>query len=194
MFIVLEGPDGAGTTLHTKLLTEKLLRNGRNVLFTAEPTSGSIGTWIRSELSKGSLPPSALQLLFCADRAEHVEKMILPALGNGADVVSDRYSLSTLAYGEATGVDRAWLKTINDGFRKPDITLVLLPSFAVCKERLMRRKEHDILEEEDLQKRVHSAYASLLDSDPTLVHIDSSGEKKSTSEHIWNTVRATLGL
>ncbi len=192
MFIVLEGPDGAGTTLHSKLLAEKLVSEGKKVILTAEPTDGSIGTWIRSELSKGSLPASALQLLFCADRAEHVQKVIEPALQEGTFVISDRYTLSTIAYGEIFGVDREWLKGINQAFRKPDLTILALPPISVCIERLNRREKRDMFEKEELQQKIHSAYKTLAAEDPSIKVIDTSGDKAAGAGMIWEVVRGML--
>jgi dTMP kinase len=192
MFIVLEGPDGAGTTLHSKLLAEKLIAEGHQVVLTAEPTDGSIGSWIRKELDRGALPASALQLLFCADRAEHVEKVIKPALAEGKFVVSDRYTLSTIAYGETFGVDRNWLKTINDAFPKPDVTILALPPISVCIERLNRRETRDMFEKEELQEKIHGAYKKLASELPEIHVVDTSGEKAAGASVIWDLVRDTL--
>lgn len=192
MFIVLEGPDGAGTTLHSKLLAEKFTAEGRDVVLTAEPTDGSIGSWIRQELSKGSLPASALQLLFCADRAEHIEKVIKPALESGKVVISDRYTLSTIAYGETFGVDREWLKSVNKAFIKPDVTILALPPISVCIERLNRREARDMFESEDLQQKIHSAYKTLASEDPSIKIVDTSGEKSAGAGMIWEIVSSML--
>lgn len=192
MFIVLEGPDGSGTTLHSKLLAEKFVAEGHQVVLTAEPTDGSIGSWIRQELSKGSLPASALQLLFCADRAEHVEKVIKPALAEGKVVISDRYTLSTIAYGETFGVDPQWLKKVNEGFPKPDLTLLALPPISVCIERLNRRETRDIFEQEDLQLKIHTAYKALAQEDASIKIVDTSGEKNVSATEIWGLVSATM--
>ena len=192
MFIVLEGPDGAGTTRQSEFLAKRMEAAGRKVFVTAEPTHGEIGAWIRSELKKGELPPEALQLLFCADRAEHIERVIKPAIERGEDVISDRYSLSTLAYGEASGVDRNWLAQINDHFLKPDLTFLLLPPLSVCMERLSRRSTADMFEKEEFQKKVHASYHSILKDNPGIHMIDSSGEKEATADLIWEIISGTL--
>ncbi len=196
MFIVLEGPDGAGTTLHSKLLAEKLVSEGKEVVLTAEPTGGSIGTWIRSHLGAESahspLSPQAIQLLFCADRAEHLQKVIEPALQEGKFVISDRYTLSTIAYGETFGVDRAWLKSVNEGFRKPDLTILALPPISVCIERLNRREKRDIFEKEELQQKIHAAYKTLATEDPSIQVVDTSGEKAVGAGVIWELVHGML--
>lgn len=197
MFIVFEGPDGAGTTLHSRLLAEKLISEGHRVILTAEPTDGPIGTWIRTNLRTESahspLSPQALQLLFCADRAEHIEKVIKPALAEGKIAISDRYTLSTIAYGGTFGVDREWLKKINEGFLKPDVTILALPSIAVCMERLGRREVRDMFEKEELQEKIHAAYRALAQEHASIAVVDTSGEKATAAEHIWNLVSGRIG-
>ena len=189
-FIVLEGPDGSGTTLHSRLLAERLQKEGVPVLVTAEPTDGPIGRFIRM-LLKGEerVPSSALQLLFTADRAWHVENVIRPALAEGKTVISDRYAPSTIAYGMALGLDQDWLKNLNKEFIQPDREIFALPPLAVCLERLGRREERDILEQENLQEKIHAAYAALAKEDRSIAVIDTSGAKEDVAEQILSAVR-----
>ena len=160
-FIVLEGPDGSGTTTHAALLAKNLQKNGIDTLLTAEPTNGPIGVFIRQELQKGALPPSALQLLFTADRAWHVDTVLQQALEAGKTVISDRYSLSTLIYGSALGLFRDWLENMNKYFIQPDVQIILLPSFETCFQRMSNRGAKDILESQDsLQRSVYDGYVA----------------------------------
>lgn len=158
-FIVLEGPDGSGTTTHASALADRLRNQGQDVLLTQEPTEGPIGVFIRKQLAEGTLPASALQMLFSADRAWHVESVVLPALEQGKTVVSDRYMLSTLLYGQALGLSIDWLESMNKNFIQPDYQILALPSFETCMRRLNKRPTKDILESQDsLQKRVYELY------------------------------------
>ena len=183
MFIVLEGPDGSGTTLHSGFLAENLRNKGEKVLLTAEPTDGPIGKHVRSILDGDSLPsPDAVQLLFCADRAQHVESLLQPAIDEGATIVCDRYSLSTIVYGAATGIDKQWLKQVNNAFPKPDLLFVLLPPFDVCMERIGRRNVNDQFEKQSLQRRVYDEYKNV--EDPTVIFIDSSKSKSAVAQEI----------
>lgn len=192
-FIVLEGPDGSGTTRHTEFLAENLRSAGLPVLVTKEPTDGQLGQTIRSLLQKeGSMAPETLQLLFCADRAEHVANVILPALEQGTTVISDRYTLSTLVYGAAMGVDDKWLEQVNNHFPKPDVTLVTLPPFEVCKERLGSRSYKDAFETELLQKRIYEGYRSR--EDTNTVFIDTSANKELVAQHVFDVVKERLSL
>lgn len=182
-FIVLEGPDGSGTTLHTAMLADRLRAKGIEVLQTCEPTSGPIGVFIREHLKKQTLPSNALQLLFTADRAWHLTNEVIPALERGSTVISDRYALSTVVYAEALGIDPIGLQQVNDRFVKPDVQLLLLPPFEVCQERLGKRIERDILEEDSLQKRVYEAYKKRAE-EQGIPLIDSSMNKETTADAI----------
>lgn len=183
-FIVFEGPDGSGTTRQCAFLVDKLRKSQKNVLLTAEPTESAIGQEVRGMLLRDTMPsPDAIQLLFCADRANHVSTVIDPALKKGQIIVSDRYALSTIVYGAAQGVDREWLEAINAKFPKPDLTFITLPPFEVCMERLQRREKRDQFEMENFQRRVYENYKSI--EDPYVIFVDTSGSKQSTAEFVW---------
>lgn len=187
MFIVLEGPDGSGTTLHSGFLAENLRNQGEKALLTAEPTDGPIGRHVRNILDGDSLPsPDAVQLLFCADRAEHVESVLQPAIEEGTTIVCDRYSLSTVVYGTATGIDKQWLKDVNSAFPKPDLLFILLPPFEVCMERIGRRDVNDQFEKQSLQRRVYDEYKNV--EDPNAIFIDTSKSKSAVAQEIMDHV------
>ncbi len=174
-FIVIEGPDGAGTTTHSKLLADTLNNNGHDVLLTAEPTDRIIGKFIREQLAQKSIPSAAaLQLLFCADRAAHIDLEIRPALAAGKTVICDRYAMSTLVYGEALGLDAEWLRTINAPFPKPDVLIVALPGIETCLQRLGNRSETDVFEKEQFQRTVYSLYEKATRSDVSAHVVDTS--------------------
>jgi dTMP kinase len=157
LFIVLEGIDGAGTTTQARLLVDWLQAAGRQVVLTAEPTHGPIGSTIR-QILRGRLMQSpagkplpveeeTMALLFAADRADHLRNTVLPALEAGAIVVSDRHYLSSLAY-QALGVDMEWVASLNSRFRRPDLTVMLDvdPQVSLCRKQAqglaVERYEH----------------------------------------------------
>ncbi|MDD5623242.1 MAG: dTMP kinase [Candidatus Peribacteraceae bacterium] len=184
-FIVLEGPDGAGTTKHSKLLADRLTREGRAVVLTFEPTDGPIGSEIRRDLhTHKPIDPLALQKRFCEDRAWHLREVIEPALARGETVISDRSFHSTIAYGEALGLPHETLRAMTKDFRRPDILLVLLPPFSVLGERMGKREAHDALEKRDLQKKVYAAYQRLAAEDPSAIVIDTSGPLEEAAERV----------
>lgn len=189
IFIVLEGPDGAGTTKHVKLLSDRLARQKVPVLCTFEPTDGPVGSAIRSDLHAGkSFSPLDLQKRFCADRDWHLSEVIEPALAKGTTVISDRYFHSTIAYGLALGVPRAQLDEMNKKFIRPDRTFFLLPPFKVLQERMSRRDHTDALEQEELQRKVYASYQMLAAEDPSIRIIDTSGDLEEVAERIYRAV------
>lgn len=186
-FIVLEGPDGAGTTRNSAALAEKLRLLGETVLLTSEPTDSPIGREIRSILKSDTMPSAdAVQLLFTADRANHVATVIEPALRRGETVVCDRYALSTIVYGSALGIDAQWLTAINAVFPQPDLTIITLPPLDVCMERIGRRAERDAFETENFQRRIFEGYRAV--EDPRTIFVDTSGEKEEVSECVLRQV------
>jgi dTMP kinase len=189
-FIVLEGPDGSGTTTHSSLLAEELRREGRDVLFTAEPTNSAIGFFIRKQLKAKAIDsPSALQLLFCADRAAHIETVIRPAIKAGKTVISDRYVISTLIYGEALGLDPEWLLHVNTPFLQPDVMMIALPAFEVCMQRIGQRSQLDIFENLPFQRKIYDLYQRALDDDKSIVHIDTGKSQAESAQEVLRAVR-----
>ncbi|MBM4035480.1 MAG: dTMP kinase [Planctomycetes bacterium] len=139
LFIVLEGIDGSGTTTQSRLLAEWLESLGHSVTLTAEPTGGPVGTLIR-QILQGAVPEAdetTMALLFAADRAWHVSGTVVPALDAGRIVVSDRHYLSSVAY-QSTGVDMAWVESLNSRFPRPDLTVFLDIAPSAALERKLR--------------------------------------------------------
>ncbi len=191
-FIVLEGPDGSGTTTQCEFLAEKLKAEGHEVLLTAEPTSGDIGTSIRQWLKTGTLSPDALQLLFTADRAEHVEKVIRPALLAGKVVICDRYIPSTVLYGVSQGLNAEWLEAVNSLFIRPDVMIFALPPLELCLKRIAKREQKDFFETEHVQRKLHILYHAYAESHPDIRIIDTSAAKEETATLVHSIVKAKL--
>ncbi len=100
-FVAFEGGEGAGKSTQVRLLEEWLIDQGHEVVLTREPGATPLGRRLRELLldpATGSIAPRAEALLYAADRAEHVQTLITPALERGAIVVTDRYSDSSVAY------------------------------------------------------------------------------------------------
>ena len=195
LFIVIEGPDGSGTTKHTELLAEKLENAGFDVCQTKEPTDGPIGTEIRQNLVEGkSIDPLELQRKFCQDRAWHLDTIIVPALQEGKIVVSDRYLQSTLAYGEALGLRMDILEDLNKNFVQQDLLFLLLPPLSVIKQRIEKREQTDELEEFSLQERVYQSYKDMAERNPNIHIIDTSGDRDEVSEDIFEITKELLPL
>lgn len=129
VFITFEGLDGSGKTTQLRLLENELKKRGRSVVSTCEPGGTLLGKRLRELILDDDLQvaPIAELLLFAADRAQHVNTLIHPALKKNQIVISDRYSDATVAYqGAGRGVDarlvRQLIKLATDGL-KPDLTL-----------------------------------------------------------------------
>lgn len=185
LFIVFEGPDGAGTTTHARLLAERLKEEGKDVLLTAEPTDGPVGQQIRSHLkSNDAITPMELQKLFVEDRAWHLEHIILPALKRETIVICDRYIPSTLIYGSSLGLPLRPLQELNKKFIQPDVTIFTLPPFETCWARVAKRPERDTFEREELQRKIYDAYVNMAKENPKIHVIDTSKDKDVVAQEI----------
>jgi len=150
--IAIEGIDGAGNTTQSRLLARWLRRRGFNVVLTKEPTNGPIGRLIRRRLSEGVADAHIDALLFAADRADHVARVIAPSLSLGALVVTDRYVESSIAYQGAQGASEEWIEEVNRFAPKPDLTVVLDVDPEVALSR--KRGRRHAFEEEGFLRRV----------------------------------------
>ncbi len=99
MFIAIDGPDGTGKTMLSKMLTERLIAKNFPAIHTFEPTSSPTGKKIREIIKTNSDPKMVLDL-FLQDRQEHLKDVIIPAEKEGKIIVCDRYKLSTICYQE----------------------------------------------------------------------------------------------
>jgi dTMP kinase len=174
-FIAVEGIDGAGLSTQTVRLAEWLNKKGKHVLATKEPTNGAVGGIIRAAVSKEwSVSPHALQLLFAADRAQHLRREIEPALKSGKTVICDRYTLSSLAYG-SLDMPLDWLKQINESFRKPDLTILLDAHPRITLERLKQnRTKLELFENEAKLQQVRQNYLNLRSFFKEIVLVDAN--------------------
>lgn len=162
LFIVFEGPDGAGSSTQVDLLEKWFKKRNVKVYLTKEPTNSIIGGIIRSILKREwEVNMRTLQLLFSADRAHHLKREIIPYLEKGINVISDRYLLSTLAFG-ALEENLDWLKQINAKFPEPDLTFILNVPGQVCAERIAKNRfGFEIFETADKLEKIRHNYLEL---------------------------------
>ena len=162
VFIVVEGLDGSGKTTQAEMLMERLMRDHK-AFYTAEPSRGKTGTFIRDccLYNEERLPTAVEALLFAADRVEHVENEIKPALSEGKLVICDRYVYSSLAYQGSAGLDLGWIEIINSFALKPDFAFFIdVPPERVL-ERLQRKKS--VMETLEIQSAVRDVYMKFVD-------------------------------
>ena len=157
--IVFEGIDGAGSTTQTDFLFKYLKSKGQKVIKTCEPTDGPIGKLIRRALAHElKFSWETLQLMYSADRADHLDKLILPSVGAGKIVISDRYFFSTLAYGELN-LDGKWLRMVSKNFPMPSATFLIDTPVSVAMKRInSSRSTKDLFEKQNFLERVRKNY------------------------------------
>ena len=160
-FIVIEGLDGAGTTTQCDRLTAHLA----NPLRTFQPSDLPIGRMIRQTLNRNADAPNRtiLPWMFAADRADHLERQIRPALADGRDVVCDRYVPSSLAY-QALEIpmDEVW--QLNASFEAPHLTVFIDVPVEVAVDRISGRGQAtEVYEKAELLKRIHANYEHALE-------------------------------
>jgi len=189
MLIAIEGLDGSGLSTQSNLLRDFLIKKGYQVILTKEQTDNAIGGLIKSILKKEfDVSPLGLQLLFAADRAHHLASEIDPALMQDKIVISDRYILSSLAFG-SPGVDLEFLKQINSKFRKPDITFIIDTKPETCLERIKKTRFHlELHEEKEKLEQTRKNYLSLKDYFPNVFVIDGNGTIEEVEKNIQKIV------
>ncbi len=175
-FIVIEGLDGSGKTTQAKLLARSLKKT-HVAVFTAEPSKGKIGKFIRGRILYGEkrVPTAVEALLFAADRIDHIQTEVLPVISAGGLVVSDRYLYSSLAYQGSSGLSLEWIHSINQQALKPDLALFIDVTPEIVLKRLKRKKS--VMETLETQKKVREIYIKYVHNGD-LVKID--GEKSRT--------------
>jgi dTMP kinase len=153
VFITFEGPEGGGKSTLIKRIAVELEASDFRVVVTREPGSGDFGRAIRQLILDGeTIPPYAELFLFLADRANHVEKVIRPALDSQQVVLCDRHADSTIVYqGHARGLELEFLRLANlratQGLR-PDLIFLLDLDPAIG---LARQSDQDRLDREPLE-------------------------------------------
>jgi dTMP kinase len=189
--ITFEGIDGCGKTTQIRLLGKYLIERGIDFISTREPGGTELGRQIRSVLldgAKGSVEPTAELLLYAADRAQHVRRVVLPALQAGVTVLSDRfYDATTVYQGYARGFDLAFVRQLNEfatGGLKPDLTLLFDLDVEAGLSRTQKRVDEttgisapDRLDREPLEfhRRVRHAYLEIAALEPQRFRIIPAG-------------------
>jgi len=190
LLISFEGPEGSGKSTQAEIVYKWLLKKGYETILTWEPGGTELGKLVRDILLNRGLfiAPKAEMLLYGADRAQHVEEVIYPALKNGKIVLCDRFIDSSLAYqAYARGLDINFVEQINilaSGGLIPDLTLLFdLPIEEGFKRK--KRGDFDRIERESLEfhKAVREGYLAVARNNPHRVKlIDASRPLESVAE------------
>ena len=202
--ITFEGIEGSGKSTHARLLGEHLCALGWDPVLTHEPGGTPLGEPIRRLLlDVGSAPvaPMTELLLYCADRAQHVEQLIRPALAGGRPVVCDRFSDSTLAYqGHGRGLDLAVVRAL-DGHARAGVVPALTFVFdCPADEGLARARRRspgtDRMESAplDVHERVRQGFLALAAEAPArYCVVESTRSIGETQQDVQRRVLACLG-
>ena len=182
LFITFEGGDGCGKTTQIELLDKYLKNKGFDTLLTREPGAKGLGVKLREILLNydGEVSPQCESFLFLADRAQHIDCIIKPALKEGKIILCDRHTDSTVAYqGYGRGLDIEEIKTLNNiatGGLKPDLTIVLDVDVETSMQRV--GKEKDRMESAGIEffERVRNGFLKIAEQEPKRVKVISSSD------------------
>src|SRR3954470_23043326 len=202
LFVVVEGIDGCGSTTHAKLLAKAIRSRGPEVVLTCEPSTGPIGSLIRQVLQRRLFVPDAtgprnfawstMALLFAADRMDHLDSTVAPALRAGSVVVSDRYDLSSLSYQSVTAHNGPesipWIRELNAQALRPDVTIVIdVPASVAEERRRLRGGVEEMFEAREIQAKLATVYARAeeLVPDDRVLHVNGTGEVQEVASRVF---------
>ncbi|MBP7416816.1 MAG: dTMP kinase [Pyrinomonadaceae bacterium] len=204
-FITFEGIDGSGKSTQLRMLADVLRARGLDVVTTREPGGTPLGRALREAFleTKETVAPMAELLAFAADRAQHVEYLIKPAIASGRIVISDRYADATFAYqGAGRGFPEDKVNQVIElatGGLKPDLTLFFDITVETAIERMNARDESQAkknrMDEEtaDFYNRVRGAYFGIAEREPKRFQvIEASGSVDSIHERVVEVVTDIL--
>lgn len=188
LFVAFEGGDGSGKSTQARLLAERI-----DAVLTRNPGGTEFGTKLREFIldpNNANISLRAEALLFMADRAEQVDKLIEPTVASGRHVVTDRYAYSSLAYqGYGRGLDVDELKSLADWSVRdiwPDVVVFIDVPTEVGIQRRPAAQDHYESEGEELQRRVTEGFHEMAKADPDRWKvIDGLGTIEEVQDRIW---------
>ncbi|MEU9026439.1 dTMP kinase [Streptomyces sp. NPDC048383] len=183
-FLALEGGDGAGKSTQAEALADWIRGKGHEVVVTREPGATPVGKRLRSillDVSSAGLSNRAEALMYAADRAEHVDTVVRPALERGAVVISDRYIDSSVAY-QGAGRDLAPTEIARisrwaTGGLVPNLTVLLDVSPETARERFTEAPDRLESEPAEFHQRVRAGFLTLAAADPGRYLVVDAGQE-----------------
>ncbi|NJQ07652.1 dTMP kinase [Streptomyces lonarensis] len=195
-FIAIEGGDGAGKSTQVEALARWVRDKGHEVVVTREPGATAVGQRLRSillDVANDGLSHRAEALLYAADRAEHVESVVRPALARGAVVISDRYVDSSVAYQgvgrDLSATEIARISRWATGGLVPQLTLLLDISPETARERFTEAPDRMEQQSAEFHQRVRAGFLSLAAADPGRYLVIDAGQD---AESVTSTARHRL--
>ena len=177
LFITFEGSDGCGKSTQLKMAAEYLQKKSFDVIATRDPGGTPLGQKIREILlhHDGKVATYCELFLYLADRAQHIDEKIIPAIAEGKTVLCDRYVDSTLAYqGYARGLDADEILNLNNIVAKnlmPDLTFVFDVSTEIAEQRVGKTKDRMESEAKEFHQKVRSGFLDLAKKYPERIKI-----------------------
>ena len=177
LFITFEGTDGCGKTTQIEMLKDYFEKQGRTVLLTREPGAKGLGTKLREILLNydGEVSPVCESFLFLADRAQHVDTIIKPAVARGEIVLCDRHTDSTVAYqGYGRELDIEQINMLNNiatSGLKPDLTFIFDIDIDTAQKRVGKNKDRMESAGIEFFKRVRNGYLEIAKQEPERVKV-----------------------
>jgi len=194
--IALEGLDGCGKSTQLEPLAEALRAAGHDVVTTHEPTDGAHGRRIREMArARAALEPAEELRWFVEDRREHVAQVIAPALAAGRVVLTDRYTLSSVAYQGARGLDwREILAESEAEFPLPDLALIfeIAPDVGLARVRARGAPLEHAFEREEFLAKVARIFRALPCA--YVARIDAAAPSDAVAAAVRDCVRERLAL
>ncbi|MDP1630419.1 MAG: dTMP kinase [Caulobacter sp.] len=202
-FITFEGGEGTGKSTQSRILTTRLLAEGRQAIRTREPGGSDGAEALRGLLVEGGADrwsPLSETLMMNAARRDHLERTIVPALEQGDWVVCDRFADSTRAYqGAGGGVSAEFIALVEQavvGDNQPDLTLVFDLPPEIGLERAFGRDMFEVRFETkglEFHHRLRDAYLAIARAEPDrCVIIDASGTEAAVADAVWAAVMTRL--
>jgi dTMP kinase len=198
-FITLEGIEGVGKTTNREYIQALLEQTGTPCVVTREPGGTPLGEALRAMLLEhrhAGMSPDAELLMMFAARAEHLHKIILPALSGGHNVLCDRFTEATYAYqGGGRGINAnriAELETWVQGDLRPDLTIILDAPVETGRERAGQRSAPDRIEKEQNEffERVRACYLELAGHYPDRIAVvDASVDLEQVQDQIYHVMK-----
>jgi dTMP kinase len=199
--ITVEGIDGAGKSSVVAQLGNLLGAAGKTIVTTKEPGGSKLGMVLRQMVQYQEIPlaPRAEYLLFAADRAQHFHEVVIPALQNGALVISDRMNDSSLAYqGFGRGHDLTMIKIINQWTMhgvEPDLTIYLKIPVSIAYARMQERGAQKTVfesEKREFLERVARGFDQIFATRSNVITIDATQTQEKVVQEIYERVQQWL--
>lgn len=195
LFITFEGIDGCGKSTQLNLLAEYLKSKDLEVIITREPGAAGLGEKLREILLnyEGEVSSNCEAFLFLADRAQHIDTLVKPAIESGKIVLCDRHTDSTVAYqGYGRGVDLTQIKLLNkiatSGF-SPNLTFVFDLDVEVAQTRVGKNKDRLESAGKEFHNKVREGYLEIAKNEPQRVKVINSNN---SIENIFKQVKTII--